>query len=230
MCDSRGSGAASTCWGDRQTQVRRPCPAAQERGPRRWGPQQHLQCEAGQQAGSSHHCRVFLGLLPPCPPSQEQMWAESQKPRSLQVPGFQGERRKGGGGGGEQSWEEEERGRRAEWGLRCEVSTFLATEPRRTCAGDLWRTLCVTPDPQTPTQGEGLSSSRPASPGLRFGLSPPPRPMQVLPWPEAAGFGSGAEIPRSSLKRRNLHIGVLLALSPFSPILTSGLLEGANLS
>lgn len=83
----------------------------------------HLQREVGQQAGGSHRRRDFLGPLPSCPQSQEQMWAVPggrvpEKPRSLQATGFQWgeerdgrrrrkERREEGEGGGGRNWETE---------------------------------------------------------------------------------------------------------------------------
>lgn len=85
----------------------------------------HLQSEVGQQAGGSHRWRGFLGRLPPCPQTQEQIWAVPrgrvpEKPRSLQATGFQGgeEERKGRRrerrgeeeeeeGGGGRNWETE---------------------------------------------------------------------------------------------------------------------------
>lgn len=82
----------------------------------------HLQREVGQ-AGGSHRRRDFLGPLPSCPQSQEQMWAVPggrvpEKPRSLQATGFQWgeerdgrrrreERREEGEGGGGRNWETE---------------------------------------------------------------------------------------------------------------------------
>lgn len=78
----------------------------------------HLQSEVGQQAGGSHRRRDFLGRLPSCPQTQEQIWAVPrgrvpEKPRSLQATGFQGgeEERKG-------RRRRREKGGEKEWGRR----------------------------------------------------------------------------------------------------------------